>query len=170
MSSILPYRGVLPRLDASVFVAEGARIVGDVEIGAGSSVWFNAVIRGDVHWVRIGQRTNVQDNAVLHVTHERFSLTIGNEVTIGHAAVLHGCTVDDRCLIGMGAIVLDGARIGAESMVAAGSLVLEGFAVPPGMLVAGVPARVKRPLTADERRSLAQSASNYVAYVSSYRS
>ncbi len=167
--SILPYRGILPRLDASVFVAEGARIVGDVEIGLDSSVWFNAVIRGDVHRVRIGQRTNVQDNAVLHVTHERFPLTIGNEVTIGHAAVLHGCTIEDRCLIGMGVIVLDGASVGAESMVAAGSLVLEGFTVPPGMLVAGVPAGVKRPLTADERRSLVESALNYVEYVSSYR-
>ncbi len=167
--SILPYRGILPRLDASVFVAEGARIVGDVEIGLDSSVWFNAVIRGDVHRVRMGQRTNVQDNAVLHVTHERFPLTIGNEVTIGHAAVLHGCTIEDRCLIGMGVIVLDGASVGAESMVAAGSLVLEGFTVPPGMLVAGVPAGVKRPLTADERRSLVESALNYVEYVSSYR-
>jgi len=169
MSSVLPYRGIAPRLHATVFVAEGARIVGDVEIGEDSSVWFNAVVRGDVHFVQIGRCTNVQDNAVLHVTHERFPLTIGNGVTIGHAAILHGCTVEHGCLIGMGAIVLDGARLGAQSMVAAGSLILEGFEVPAGMLVAGIPAKVKRPLTGEERQSLQQSAENYVRYVAAYR-
>jgi carbonic anhydrase/acetyltransferase-like protein (isoleucine patch superfamily) len=170
MNSILPFNGVAPLLDASVYVAAGARIVGDVAIDADSSVWFNVVVRGDVHWIKIGKRTNIQDGAVLHVTHQRFPLLIGNEVTIGHGAVLHGCTIEDRCLVGMGAIILDGAVVRCGSMIAAGTLVREGFVVPEGMLVAGVPAAVKRPLTPEESSYLAQSAENYVRYVSQYRS
>jgi carbonic anhydrase/acetyltransferase-like protein (isoleucine patch superfamily) len=170
MKSVISFNGITPSLHASVFLAEGSRIVGDVAIGEESSVWFNAVVRGDVHWVRIGRRSNVQDGAMLHVTHNRFPLTIGDEVTIGHAAVLHGCTIEDRCLIGMGAIVLDGAQVRRGSMIAAGALVREGFEVPVGMLVAGVPAKVKRPLTSEESAYLAQSAENYVRYVSMYRS
>jgi carbonic anhydrase/acetyltransferase-like protein (isoleucine patch superfamily) len=170
MSSVIPFNGVTPNLHPSVFLAEGARIVGDVAISAQSSVWFNVVVRGDVHWIKIGERTNIQDGAVLHVTHQQFPLSIGNEVTIGHAAVLHGCTIEDRCLVGMGAIVLDGAIVRRGSMIAAGSLVREGFVVPEGMLVAGVPAAVKRPLTPEEAAYLAQSAENYVRYVSLYRS
>ncbi len=170
MSSIHPYRGILPRLHPSVFVAEGARVIGDVEIGEDSSLWFNVVVRGDVHWVKIGRRSNVQDGAVLHVTRGRFPLTIGDDVTVGHSAVLHGCTLENKCLIGMGAIVLDGAVVRNGSMVAAGSLVREGFEVPEGMLVAGVPAVVKRPLTVEETAFLTQSAENYKQYVSFYRS
>jgi len=170
MSSIHPYRGILPRLHPSVFVAEGARVIGDVEIGEDSSLWFNVVVRGDVHWVKIGRRSNVQDGAVLHVTRERCPLTIGDDVTVGHSAVLHGCTLENKCLIGMGSIVLDGAVVRSGSMVAAGSLVREGFEVPEGMLVAGVPAVVKRPLTAEETAFLTQSAENYKHYVSFYRS
>jgi len=152
-----------------VFVAEGARIIGDVEIEEQSSIWFNTIVRGDVNYIRIGACTNVQDNSVLHVTSETAPLHIGSEVTIGHNAVLHGCTVDDCCLIGMGAIVLDGARIGKNSLVAAGATVLEGFNVPEGMLVAGVPAKIKRPLTEEEKHFLHQSAANYIRYCDNYR-
>lgn len=152
-----------------MFVAEGARIIGDVTIGQESSVWFNTVIRGDVNSIVIGERTNIQDNCVLHVTHRRFALRIGSNVTIGHSVVLHGCTVEDNCLVGMGAIVLDNATIHTRSLIAAGALVQENFEVPEGMLVAGVPARIKRPLTAEEAAFLERSARNYVDYVKTYR-
>jgi len=165
----IAYRGIAPRLHASVFVAEGAKVIGDVEIGEDSSVWFNAVVRGDVNTVRIGARTNIQDNAVLHVTGGTGPLNIGSDVTIGHSAVVHGCRLENACLIGMGAVILDGAKIGREALVAAGSLVLEGFEVPEGMLAAGVPAKVKRALTGDERRSLRESALHYVQYANAYR-
>lgn len=169
MSNLIPYHGQLPRLHPSVYVAEGAKIIGDVEIKEKSSVWFNTVIRGDVNYIRIGASTNIQDNAVLHVTRETAPLQIGSEVTIGHSAVLHGCTINDCCLIGMGSIVLDGAHIGKNAIVAAGALVLEGFIVPEGMLVAGVPAKIKRSLSEDEKQFLHQSAANYVYYCVEYR-
>jgi carbonic anhydrase/acetyltransferase-like protein (isoleucine patch superfamily) len=163
------YRGITPKIHPSVYVAEGAQIIGDVEIGRDSSVWFNSVIRGDVHFIRIGERTNIQDNAVLHVTHDTYPLVIGSDVTIGHGAILHAATLKDCCLIGMGATVLDNATIGSYSLVAAGALVLEQFEVPAGSLVAGVPARVKRMLTQEEQEEIAQSARNYVEYVKTYR-
>jgi carbonic anhydrase/acetyltransferase-like protein (isoleucine patch superfamily) len=169
MATILPYRGVWPRLHESVFVAEGARIIGDVEIGADSSVWFNAVVRGDVCPIRIGERTNVQDNVTLHVTHDTGPLNIGSRVTIGHNAVLHACTVRDETLIGMGAVLLDGCVIEPRTLVAAGSLVRQGFVAPSGMLVAGIPAAVKRPLTEEELRNVLQSPDNYARYVAAYR-
>jgi gamma-carbonic anhydrase len=166
---ILPYKGISPRIDPTVFVAEGAQIIGDVEIGSGSSVWFNTVIRGDVHFIRIGERTNIQDGCVLHVTHDTYPLVIGSDVTVGHGAILHAATIQDCCLIGMGAIVLDDATVGRYSLVAAGSLVQEHFQVPEGSLVAGVPARVKRMLTDEEREGIAQSARNYMEYADDYR-
>jgi gamma-carbonic anhydrase len=166
---IIPYRGIRPKLHSSVFVAEGAQIIGDVEIGQDSSVWFNTVVRGDVHYIRIGDRTNIQDNSILHVTHEKYPLLIGSDVTVGHGAILHAATIKDRCLIGMGARILDDATVGSYALIAAGSLVLEHFVVPEGALVAGVPARVKRMLTEEERQQIVQSAQNYVDYVKSYR-
>lgn len=166
---IHPYRGIRPRIHPSVFIAEGAQIIGDVEIGAESSVWFNTVIRGDVHYIRIGEKTNIQDNCVLHVTHETYPLVVGSGVTVGHGAILHAATIKDYCLIGMGAKVLDNAAVGPYSLVAAGALILEGFEVPEGVLVAGVPAKIKRKLTDDERRQIVQSAQNYINYVRSYR-
>jgi gamma-carbonic anhydrase len=170
LSGLIPYRNQLPRLHPSVFVAEGARIIGDVEIEEKSSVWFNTVIRGDVNFVRIGARTNIQDNSVLHVTAKTAPLNIGSEVTIGHGAVLHGCTVDDCCLIGMGAIVLDGAHVHKNSIIAAGAMVLEGFDIPEGMLAAGVPAKIKRSLTEEEKQFLLKSADNYIRYSEYYKS
>lgn len=166
---IIPYQGITPRVDASVFVAEGAKIIGDVEIGKESSVWFNTVIRGDVHFIRIGERTNIQDSCVLHVSHRTHPLVIGSDVTIGHGSILHGAKIGNSCLIGLGAKVLDGADIGDFAFVAAGSLVLEGFHVPAGTLVAGIPARVKRDLTEAERMKIVQSARNYMDYVKTYR-
>jgi carbonic anhydrase/acetyltransferase-like protein (isoleucine patch superfamily) len=169
LSSVLLYRGIKPKIHKSVFIAEGARIIGDVEIGRESSIWFNTVVRGDVHSITIGERTNIQDNCVLHVTHKKFALHIGSNVTVGHSAVLHGCTIGDYCLIGMGAIVLDNAVIHSRSFVAAGALVQENFEVPEGTLVAGVPAKIKRPLTTEEAAFLERSAQNYVDYVKTYR-
>lgn len=166
---LITYRGIKPKVHESVFIADGAKIIGDVEIGSGSSVWYNTVIRGDVNTIRIGERTNIQDNSVLHVTHKKYPLVIGSNVTIGHGAVVHACTVKDFCLIGMGAIVMDHATVGPYAFVAAGSVVLEQFEVPEGTLVAGVPARVRRKLTEEEKRMLEQSAQNYVEYVKTYR-
>jgi gamma-carbonic anhydrase len=165
---VIPYRGVSPRLHSTVFIAPGAYIIGNVTIGENSSVWFNAVIRGDVHYIEIGAGVNIQDLCMLHVTHDTYPLTVGNEVTVGHGAVLHGCTVSDNVLVGMRATVLDGATIGSYSLIAAGSLVREGFVVPEGVLVAGVPARIIRELREEERRGLLQSAKNYINYVRAY--
>lgn len=169
MRSVAPFRGVAPRLHATVLVMEGGMVIGDVEIGEGSSVWPGAVVRGDVHQIRIGARTSLQDGAVVHVTTDRFGTTIGDDVTVGHAAVLHGCTVKDRCLIGIGAVVLDGAVVGPDAMVGAGALVTPGTVVPPGTLALGSPARVKRQLTADEVAGLRTSAAHYVELAARYR-
>src|SRR5215213_1796386 len=140
------YRGTLPRVHHTAYIDDSAQVIGDVEIGEESSVWMCVIIRGDVNRIRIGQRSNVQDGTIVHVMKDTHPTTIGDAVTIGHAAVIHGCTIEDRCLIGMGAIVLNGAHIGTGSIVAAGSLVPERMQVPPGSLVMGSPARVKRAL------------------------
>ena len=158
------FRGILPTVDPSAFVDESAQVIGDVHIGPESSVWMNVVIRGDVNAIRIGARTNVQDGTVVHVQSGTHPTTIGDEVTIGHGAIVHGCTIEDRCLIGMGAILLNGARVGAESIVAAGSLLVEGFEVPPRSLVVGRPARVRRELTDADVASIRGYAGNYVRY------
>lgn len=163
-----PYRGVLPRIAGSVYVDPSAQVIGDVEIGERSSVWPNAAIRGDVNSIRIGEETNIQDNACLHVELNLHTLTVGNRVTVGHAAVLHGCVVEDDCLIGIGATVLNGARIGAGSIVAAGALVPEGMEVPPGSLAMGVPAKVRRPVRPDERERILRHAANYAHHRQDY--
>jgi len=170
MTGIIPYKDRMPKLHETVFVADGAKIIGDVEIGEHCGIWFNAVLRGDVNFIRIGSRTNIQDNSVLHVTSKTAPLNIGSNITIGHNAVLHGCTIEDFCLIGMGAIVMDRAYIHRHSIVAAGAIVLEGFDVPEGMLVAGIPAKVKRALTEEEMQFIRQAAVNYVDYVQAYKS
>jgi carbonic anhydrase/acetyltransferase-like protein (isoleucine patch superfamily) len=159
-----PFRGRVPVVHPSAFVDDSAQVIGDVQIGPESSVWMNAVIRGDVNDIRIGARTNVQDGTVVHVMHDTHPTRIGDDVTIGHSAVVHGCTVEDRVLIGMGAILLNGAVVGHDSIVAAGALVAEDMVVPPRSLVMGVPARVRRPLTDAEVDSVRESAANYVRY------
>jgi gamma-carbonic anhydrase len=169
MAIIRQFGGISPRLHASVFVADGAAVIGDVEIGEGGSIWYGAVVRGDVNVVRIGARTNVQDGSIVHVTTATHPTTIGEDVTIGHRAVLHGCTVKDRCLIGIGAIVLDGAVVGPDAMVGAGALVPPGAVVPPGTLVLGAPAKPKRSLTPEELAHFRASAAHYVALAARHR-
>lgn len=158
---ILPYRDKMPKVAKDVFVAEGAKIIGDVEIGEGSSVWFNAVLRGDVFWVKVGKKTSIQDLSVLHVTKDTYPCVVGDCVTVGHRAILHGCKVGDYCLVGMGAIILDDAEIGERCIVGAGSVVAPGTKVPPRSLALGVPAKVKRELTAQELEMLEESAESY---------
>lgn len=165
---IRPYGGISPRVDPSAFVEATAVLVGDVEIGADSSVWFYAVVRGDVHPVRIGARTNLQDGVIVHVTAGTHPTHVGDGVTVGHAAVLHGCRVGNHALVGMRSVVLDGAEVGEESLVGAGSVVAPGTRVPPRTLVLGSPARTVRPLTSDEVAKLRASADNYVHYASAY--
>lgn len=162
------FNGIKPTIPASVFIEETAVVVGDVVIGEDASVWFNSVVRGDVHYIRIGSRTNVQDLCVLHVTHDTHPLVIGDDVTVGHHVVLHGCTIKDRVLIGMGAIVMDGAVIGEDCVIGAGALVTEGTVVPPKSVVLGAPARVKRAVTEAELAWIRESAENYVRYARQY--
>jgi len=166
---IYPFKGKTPIIDSSVFIADGAKIIGDVEIGEFSSVWFNAVVRGDVHYIRIGKRTNIQDCSVLHVTRRKYPLIVGDDITIGHNVTLHACVVKDRCLIGMGAVVMDGVEVGEDSIVGAGSLVTGGTIIPPRSMVLGSPAKVKRSLTDDEVLRIKKSAENYVEDILNYR-
>ena len=168
MKNILSYKGIYPKLHQSVFVVESAILIGDVEIGEYSSVWFNAVIRGDVNYIRIGYRTNIQDLCMLHVTKDTHPLILGNEITVGHSVTLHGCTIKDRCLIGMGATILDGAVVGEDCIIGAGALVTEGSVIPPGTLAIGLPAKPKRDLTDAERARIKQSAQNYIDYARTY--
>lgn len=159
-----PYRTRFPVVHESAYVDGSAQVIGDVEIGAESSVWMSTVIRGDVNIIRIGKRSNVQDGTVVHVMHDTHPTRIGDEVTIGHGAIVHGCTIEDRVLIGMGAIVLNGAVVGEDSIVAAGTLVTEGARIPPRSLVMGSPGKVKRALGDAEVASILEYAANYVRY------
>ena len=161
---LFPYLDLFPEIHPTVFLASGVKIVGDVKIGANSSIWYNTVIRGDVHYVKIGEMTNIQDCSMLHVTNGRYPLNIGSKVTIGHSVKLHGCTLQDLCLIGIGSIVLDGAVVESNSMVAAGAVVKPKFVVPSGKLVAGVPARIVRDLTDEEINDFEKSALRYMKY------
>lgn len=165
---MVAFEGHTPELHPSVFVAAGAHVIGNVQVQSDSSIWFNCVLRGDINGIRIGERTNIQDASVLHVTHD-YPVHIGSDVTVGHRALVHGCTVHDGCLIGMGAIVLDNATVGAHSLVAAGAVVLQHAVIPEGSLVAGVPARVIRKLSEEEQSELMRSARNYVTYARRYR-
>ncbi|CAN5715480.1 gamma carbonic anhydrase family protein [soil metagenome] len=158
------YKGVSPKVHSSAYVDDSAQVIGDVEIGAEASVWMNAVVRGDVHRIRIGTRSNIQDGTVVHVMNGTHPTTIGNDVTIGHAAVVHGCTISDRVLIGMGAILLNGATVGDDSIVAAGTLLTEGTTVPARSLVMGSPGKVRRALTDGEVASILEYSGRYVGY------
>jgi carbonic anhydrase/acetyltransferase-like protein (isoleucine patch superfamily) len=159
-----PYKGVTPRVHDTAYVDPSAQVIGDVEIGEASSIWMNAVIRGDVHWIRIGARSNVQDGSVVHVMNGTHPTTIGDDVTIGHGAVVHGCTLRGRILVGMGAILLNGADVEEDSIVAAGSLLPEGMRVPARSLVMGTPGKVRRVLTDAEVHSIRVYSERYVGY------
>ncbi|MBI2354669.1 MAG: gamma carbonic anhydrase family protein [Deltaproteobacteria bacterium] len=171
---IRPFQGIHPKIDPSAFVAETAVLIGDVEMGPQSSIWYNCVARGDVNRIRIGARSNIQDLTVLHVTHRKHAddpgapLIIGNDVTIGHGVTLHGCTLENGCFIGMQAIVMDKAVVGEGALVGARALVTEGTVIPPHTLWIGAPARYKRDLTPEEVERLEQSAENYVRYSRQY--
>lgn len=159
-----PYKDKWPVVAASAYVDTSAQLIGDVTLGEESSVWMNVVMRGDVHRIRVGRRSNIQDLTLVHVMRDTHPTEIGDDVTIGHSAVVHGCTVRDRCLIGMGAILLNGATIGEESIVAAGTLVVEGAVIPPRSLVMGSPGKVRRSLDEAEVASIRDYADRYVAY------
>ena len=169
MPLILPWQGILPTIDPTAWIAPNATITGDVVLGADASVWFNVVIRGDVHEIRIGARTNVQDNTVVHATKDRHGTYIGADVTIGHSAVLHACILEDASFVGMGAIVLDEAVVERHAMLAAGALLTSGKRVPSGELWAGNPAKKLRDLTDGERAAIDASALRYVEYTAGYR-
>ncbi len=166
---IIPYNDRQPILGEQVFIAPGAWVIGDVVIGERSSVWFNSVLRGDENSIRIGKESNVQDNCVLHGTAGTFALEIGSGVSIGHRAVVHGCVVEDACLIGMGAVILDGARIGRGSVVAAGSVVAPGTHVPPNSLIMGIPGVLKRAIGDAEKELIEDSREHYLTLGPEYR-
>jgi gamma-carbonic anhydrase len=168
MAILRPFKGVTPRIGDGVFLAETAAVVGDVAVGARASIWYGAVLRGDVYYIRVGAETSIQDNTVIHVTSGQHPTLIGDRVTVGHSAVLHGCTIEDRCIIGMGAIILDRARVSRRCIVGAGALVTPGTDIPEGQLVLGSPAKPKRPLTADELAWIESSADHYVALAAAY--
>jgi len=166
---IRPFRGQHPQVHPTAFIEASAQVIGDVVIGEESSIWFNAVVRGDVVHIRIGDRTNIQDGTVVHVTNGTHATILEDEVTVGHNVTLHGCYIERGCLIGMGSIVMDDARIGARSIVAAGALVAPGTIVPPRSLVIGVPAKVKRALTDEEVAGLEVYWRNYIEYTRAYQ-
>lgn len=166
---IYSFKGQIPKLHPTVFKTPSADIIGDVQAGAHCSFWFNVVVRGDVNWIKIGEGTNIQDGSILHVTHEKAPLLIGNNVTVGHSVTLHGCTIHDYVLVGMRAVIMDHAEIGEYSFIGAGALVTQGVKIPPRSLVLGSPAKVVRPLTEEELKFLPQSAENYKQYVEWYR-
>jgi gamma-carbonic anhydrase len=159
---IRSYKNIMPKIHPSVYIDESAQVIGNVEIGEDANVWCNAVIRGDVNFIRIGKKTNVQDGCLLHVTYNTFPLILGDEVTVGHGSIVHGCTIKNRALIAMGAKVLDGAVIGEEAIVAAGAVVREGAEIPPRSLVAGVPAKVIRSVTDKELAYFLEAMERYV--------
>lgn len=161
---IRPFLSVSPTYDDTNFIAPSADVVGDVTLGENASIWYNVTIRGDVNWIRIGSHSNIQDNSVVHVTHGTAPTTIGAYVTVGHGAIIHGCTIEDNVLVGMGAVVLDHAVIGRDSIVGAKALVTGGMVIPPRSLVLGMPARVVRSLSDEEAAGIRENAQNYVRY------
>ena len=164
----IPFKGIFPRIHETAYVSEDCVIAGDVEIGEEASVWFGSVLRGDVNHIRIGARTNIQDQTIIHVSSKGLSTIVQEEVTVGHRVTLHACHVERGCLIGIGAILMDGVRVGANSLVGAGSLLTPGTQIPPRSLVIGSPARVKRELTEGELASLEESWKNYVKLKDTY--
>ncbi|MEZ5017878.1 MAG: gamma carbonic anhydrase family protein [Flavipsychrobacter sp.] len=170
MPVILPVKGVMPQIPEGCYIAENATVVGDVVMGEECSVWFNAVVRGDVNSIRMGNKVNIQDGACIHCTYEKTKVTLGNNVSIGHNAIVHGCTVEDNVLIGMGAIVMDNVTIGSGSIIAAGAVVLENTKVPPGSIFAGVPAKKVKDISQELLQGeVERIANNYVMYSSWFK-
>ncbi|GMT42139.1 MAG: gamma carbonic anhydrase family protein [bacterium] len=165
---IKPYKGKWPEVAESAFIEDSAHVIGDVTIGEDSSVWFNAVVRGDVNFIRIGKRTSIQDASVVHVTRDTYPTILEDDITVGHSVTLHGCTIRSRALIGMGAVILDGAEVESDSIIAAGSVVTEGKTIPSGQLAMGIPAKPVRELTESERAMLLESSNNYIDYKNIY--
>jgi carbonic anhydrase/acetyltransferase-like protein (isoleucine patch superfamily) len=165
---IHPYRSVVPSVHPSVWVADGAHVIGDVHLAEDASVWFGAVLRGDVNIIRIGRGSNIQDGTIVHVNRHGPPTVVGEHVTVGHAARLHGCAIASHCLVGIGAIILDGAEIGEECVIAAGAVVAPGTKIPPRSVVMGAPARVKRPVDTDDLDLIRRSAHSYVALKNDY--
>lgn len=166
---ISQFKDLTPKIHGTAFIAENATVIGDVEIGEGASVWFGSILRGDVNHIRIGDRTNIQDGTVVHVSSKTHPTILENDITVGHRATLHGCYVETNCLIGIGAILLDDVWVGRDSLVAAGSLLTPGTVIPPGSMVMGSPARVKRPLTEEEIRNIAKNVASYVELSAVYK-
>lgn len=166
MALIKSVRGLTPKFGKNCWLAENATVVGDVTMGDQCSVWFSAVVRGDVNFIKIGDRTNIQDNATIHGTYEKAATTIGNDVSIGHNAIVHGCTLEDQVLIGMGARVMDGAIIKTGAIVAAGAVVLEGTVIEENTIYAGVPAKKVKTVEGKNREMLLRIANNYIKYAS----
>lgn len=170
MIVIARFKDNFPKIHETAFIAEDTIIIGDVEIGENASIWFGSIVRGDVNFIRIGDRTNVQDGTVIHVSSKTYSTILENDITVGHRVTLHGCYVETGCLIGIGAILLDGVRVGRNSLIAAGSLLTPGTVIPPRSMVVGSPAKVKRELTDDEIAAIGRNVARYVELSSIYRS
>ncbi|TGK05370.1 gamma carbonic anhydrase family protein [Leptospira langatensis] len=166
--NILEYLGKRPFLEDGVFLAPGSLVVGDVTIGKDSSIWFQTLVRGDVNYIRIGEGVNIQDMTVIHVSKNTHPVEIGNHVSVGHRAILHGCKLKDKAFVGMGAIVMDGVELGEYSFVAAGAMVTPGKIIPPGVMVMGSPGKVVRDITEQERQMIDRTAANYVMYKNNY--
>lgn len=163
-----PYKGKWPVVSSTAFIENSAQVIGDVTIGDQSSVWFNAIVRGDVNYILIGNRTNIQDSSVIHVTHDTHPTILEDDITVGHSVTIHGCTIRSRVLIGMGAIILDGAEVESDCIIAAGAIVTEGKKIPSGWMAMGIPAKPVRELTKKERASLLEHAQNYIKYKNEY--
>jgi carbonic anhydrase/acetyltransferase-like protein (isoleucine patch superfamily) len=166
--TVRSFRGITPVVHPTCFIEASAQLVGDVQLGEHSSVWFNTVLRGDVQRIRVGRRSNIQDLCMVHVVRDRFATQLGDEVTVGHHAVLHGCSLGNRILVGMGSILLDGVKVGDDCVIAAGTLLTPGTEIPSGSLAMGSPGRVKRPLNDEERAWIARTAAHYVGYAEEY--
>ncbi len=165
---IRSYKGIAPEVPASAYVDESAQLIGDVVLGEHASIWMNAVLRGDVHHIRVGANSNIQDNSVLHGMRNQWPVIVGDWVTVGHSVTLHGCVIEDRCLIGMGSIILNGARVGSGSIIAAGTLIPEGTVVEPGSLWMGVPGKFRKKLGQQDQETILRYAKNYLEYKDSY--
>lgn len=166
--AIRKYQGKKPRIDKTAYIEKSAEIIGDVQIGKDASVWNGAVLRGDMHYIRIGKNSSVQDNSIMHGTENKYPTIVGDNVSIGHGAIVHGCVIGDNCLIGMGSIILEGAEIGDWCIIGAGAVVTEGAKIPSGSIVLGVPAKIVKKVTEDHKIRITRNWKNYVKLKNTY--